>query len=393
MSADDPHWRQLTGDELELKQQCRQFAEAHIAPSARQSDRENALPRAVHAAAHEAGLMNVGFPVALGGRGVSARALAAGGEELAAACAPTAFSMGFNHGALRPVLHAGTPEQQDAFVRALLSRRGYASVCLTEAASSGSNLPGLRTRAVRTGRGWALSGRKCMVGNGCDASLYLVLAEAFEGQASRGLTFFAVPRGDGVEVGENTDKLGFRCVTTPEVAFLGAEVDDAHRIGAVGGAEGILAATLDYMRFGGTSVMLGLVTGALRDVAGWIDSRIVHPGGPLSDRSHVQLLLGDLFAELRTTRMGLFDLAERLDRGEDVSLLCSMSKLRASRLAVRATQALLELYGWRGIDGDWSIQKRARDARVTTIFEGTTEIQLLHCYRALRRSLADDGWL
>ncbi len=393
MTPNDPHWRQLSDDELDLKRRCRAFAEAHIAPSARQNDQKNALPHEVHAAAYEAGLMNVGFPAALGGGGASARALAAGGEELAAACAPTAFSMGFNHGALRPVLHAGTPEQKDAFVRALLARRGYASVCLTESATSGSNLPGLRTRAVRTDRGWALSGRKCMVGNGCDASLYVVLVEAFEGQSSRGLTFFAVPRGPGVEVGENTDKLGFRCVTTPEVAFQGAEVDDFHRIGAVGGAEEILGATLDYMRFGGTSVMLGLVTGALRDVAAWIDGRVVHPGGPLSDRSHVQLLLGDLFAELRTVRMGLFDLAPRVDRGEDVSLLCSMSKLRASRLAVRATQSLLELYGWRGIDGDFSIQKRARDARVTTIFEGTTEIQLLHCYRALRRSLAEDGWL
>ncbi len=393
MSPTDPHWRQLSEGELELKRQCRAFAETHIAPSARESDRRNALPHEVHSAACDAGLMNVGFPIALGGRGVSARALAAGGEELAAACAPTAFSMGFNHGALRPVLHAGTPEQQEVFVRALLARRGYASVCLTEAATSGSNLPGLRTRAVRTDRGWALSGRKCMVGNGCDASLYLVLVEAFEGQSSRGLTFFAVPRGPGVTVGDNTDKLGFRCVTTPEVIFQGAEVDEFHRVGAVGGAEEILGPTLDYMRFGGTSVMLGLVTGALRDVVAWIDARVVHPGGPLSDRSHVQLLLGDLFAELRTARAGLFELALRLDRGEDVSLLCSISKLRASRLAVKATQSLLELYGWRGIDADWSIQKRARDARVTTIFEGTSEIQLLHCYRALRRSLAEGGWL
>src|SRR6185295_15597282 len=113
----------------DFKARCRRFADEVIAPHAREYDQANAFPRAVHEAAYAAGLMNVGFARELGGLGYGHRALAVGGEELAAACAPIAFTMGFNHGALRPVLVAGTREQQQVFVRDLLARRGYASLC------------------------------------------------------------------------------------------------------------------------------------------------------------------------------------------------------------------------------------------------------------------------
>lgn len=384
-------WDLLTPSELAWKRTCRDFAEQVIGPRAADFDRDNRFPREVHDAAHEAGLMNVAFPTPLGGRGLSARTVAVGGEELAAACSPTAFSIGFNHGALRPVLLGGTDAQERRFVAELIERRGYASLCLTEPAASGSNLMALGTRAVKTGAGWSLTGTKCMVGNGTEAELFLVLASAVEAGEPRGLTFFAVPRDAGVKVGPNTDKLGFRCVTTPTIELDGVEVSDEHRIGPVGGAEAILLPTLDYIRFGGGSVILGIVVGALRELQPWLERRRVYPGEPLAAKDSVQMLLAGIFCELRQIRLMLWRAADLLDAGKPFGLEAAMTKLAASRLAVRATSDILQLHGWRGIDAEYGIHKRYRDARVTTIYEGTSEVQLLNLYRELRHNLEQGG--
>lgn len=383
-------WESLSAEERAFQTACRRFAHEVIAPCYRTYDRDNTFPRAVHDRAYEAGLMNIGFPVALGGKGYTHRMIAIGGEALAEVCSPTAFTMGFNHGALQPVLHAGTDAQKRTFVADLLARRGYASICLTEAAASGSNLFVIHTRADRAGAAWRLSGTKVMVGNGCDAELFVVLADAWDGER-RGPTFFVVPRGPGVRVGPNTDKIGFRCVTTPTIDFEDVEVPDANRIGGAGEAEAILGATLDYIRFGGAAVILGIVTGALREAVSWVEERRVFLGEPLATKSHVQLELADIFTGARAVRGLLWRAAERLDAGLPASLETSMAKLAASRLAVDATNRICQLYGWRGIDNDYGIQKRVRDARVTTIYEGTSEIQLLNIWRHLRAGVVDGG--
>jgi alkylation response protein AidB-like acyl-CoA dehydrogenase len=175
------------------------------------------------------------------------------------------------------------------------------------------------------------------------------------------------------------------------VEFDGAFVSDDAVIGEVGGAEQVLLHTLDYIRFGGASVILGIVVGALRELGSWLEQRRVYGGERLVDRSHVQLLLGDLFTEVRAVRMLAWRAADLLDAGRPCSLETSMAKLRASQLAVRATNEIVQLYGWRGIDADYGIHKRLRDARVTTIYEGTSEVQQLNVFRLMRDSLAPDG--
>lgn len=384
-------WDRLTEDERAWKQRSRRFADEVIAPHAAEYDRANAFPEAVHTAAHEAGLMNLNLPAGLGGQGLGHRVMAVAGEELAAACAPTAFTMGFNHGALRPIVRFGTEAQQRRFITELIGARQYASICMTEAAGSGSNLAAIRSRAVKRGDRWVISGSKCMIGNGAVASLYLVLANAIVEDHNRGLTFFAVPRTERVRVGPNPDKLGFRCLTTPTIDFDAVEIDDSCRIGEVGGAEAMLIDSLDYMRFGGGCILLGLVVGALRDALPWIEQREVHGGRRLVELSHVQLELGEIYAELRCLRAMLWDAAAAIDAGRSVSLETSILKLRASRLAERATSQVVQLFGWRGIDNDYAIQKRMRDARVTTIYEGTSEVQLLTIFGELRRAHRADG--
>lgn len=386
-------WGLLSADELAWKETCRTFAEEVIRPRVRVCDEENRFPREVIEAAHERGLMNICFPVELGGAGKTFRTMAVGGEELAAVCAPTAFIMGFNHGALRPVLHSGTEEQRERFVKELLAKRGAAALCLTEAGASGSNLLAVESLARKTERGWVLSGEKCMVGNGTEASLYLTLAQTEVDGRRRGLSFFAVPRTDAVEVGENTDKLGFRCVPTPTVAFREVELEDVHLIGAVGQAEQILLETLDFIRFGGASVILGIVVGGLRDVVPWLEERRVVPDDPLISKSDVQMKLGGIHAEVQAVRHVMWRAADLLDAGQPCSTETAVAKYLASELAVRASNTFAQLYGWRGVDAEYPAAKRLRDARATTIYEGTSQVQQLNIFRALRRSIHMGGRL
>jgi alkylation response protein AidB-like acyl-CoA dehydrogenase len=384
-------WDQLTAEERAWQARCRAFAAEVIAPRAAAHDRANGFAADVHEAAHAAGLMNVCLPEALGGRGAGHRFLAVGGEELAAACAPIAFSLGFNHGALRPIVAFGTDAQRRRFVRDLLAERGYASICMTEAASSGSSLARIRSRAVRRGDRWLLTAAKQMIGNGTVAGVFVVLASAIVDGHDRGPTFFVVPRGPGVRVGANPEKIGFRALPTPPVDFDGVEVPDDQRVGEIGGAEAVLVDSLDFMRFGGGCVLLGLVTGALREVMPWLEAREVGDGGTLVERSHVQLLLGDLFGELRALRALLWQTAALLDAGRRCSVETAIVKLRASRLAERATSEIAQLYGWRGLDAAYGAEKRMRDARVTTVYEGTTEVQRLNLFAELRRALRGGG--
>jgi len=311
------------------------------------------------------------------------------GEILAATCAPIAFSLGFNHGSLVPLLRGGTTEQMERLVATTIQDGKQASLCMTEPDSSGSNLLEIQTTARRTESGWVLEGEKCMVGNGTHATLYLVLAQALDGGRSLGPTFFAVPRGDGVKVGENPDKLGFRALPTPPISFQ-VEVGDENRIGALGSGIDLLLPSLDTMRVGGGAIILGLVQGALNVALPWIQEREVH-GGRLFELSHVQMQLGALFARLEAARAVLHDATRRLDAGQPFSRQAIIAKLLSSKLAEDATHTVVQLMGWRGIRGDYPIQKRFRDARQTTIYEGSTEVLERRMFRELLATYGEGG--
>jgi alkylation response protein AidB-like acyl-CoA dehydrogenase len=387
---------QLTPEERDYVERCRRFAVEVIGPLHARYDEENAFPAAIHEQAYARELMNAGFPRELGGAGLRLRALAHGGRAMAAVCAPTAFTMGFNHGSLRPVMFAGTSEQKQVFVRDLLARRGYASWCMTERDVSGSNLMAIRTRADRTDAGFVLRGDKCMTGNGAVASLFFVLADAWEGSRRLGPTVFAVPRQAGVEVGANTDKLGFRCLTTTDVSFRDVALDASAVIGAVGEGLAVIVDSLDFMRLGGGIVTLGLVDGALRDLIPWLEEREIYGGLRLVDDSHTQIVFGRLVAEVVALE-GLLDrVAVALDEGGSASREASALKLLGADLAMRATAEAMQSHGWRGIDARFPAQKRFRDARQTSIYEGTADILSMNLFRGLVRarreeSLATEG--
>ena len=365
----------LRGDEVAFRDKCRTFASEVIAPNYVQFDRENRFPDVIHEEAHKRRLLNVCFPRELGGEGVSFKAMAEGGYEMAKVCPATTFTMGYNHDALRPVMLAGTKEQLQVFVRDHIERdRGYTALALTEADVAGSNLLELQTRADRTDGGWVISGTKCMVGMGTVAQQYMVLANTYADGRRLGLSFFVIPRTDGVEVGENSEKLGMRTFPTPKVTFHEVALGPEHLIGEAGHGETILFETLDFIRYGGGIVILGAIEGALRDAVPWLCERQVHGGVKLIEKSHVQLAIGNIYAQLEALRLLLRRAADLLDRRLPVTQETSALKLLGSQLAVKAAHEVVQMYGWRGTDSAYPVQKRLRDAQQMTIFEGTSEI-------------------
>ena len=384
-------WAGLSSEEITWKEKCRRFADEIVRPTYRRLDEKSKFPTEIHAAAHDWGLMNASIPLELGGQGMSHRAIAIGGEELGAVCAPTAFTLGFNQGSLQPVLYAGTSEQKQVFVRDLLARREYASLCMTEPDASGSDLLSIRTLARRSDRGWILNGEKCMIGLGTEASVFFVFAATEISGARGGFSLFAVPRGDGVSIGADVDKLGFRCVPTPSITFNDVEVPLENLIGPVGQAELILLRTLDFMRFGGAPVILGLVVGGLREIIPWIEQRRTAQGEVLLNKSNIQMKLGRIYGELQSVRLLLWRAAGLIDSGLPCGPETVIAKYQASAIAIEATQEFVQLLGWRGLDAEYPAQKRLRDARATAIFEGTNEIMLLHAFRDLRRQVHTGG--
>jgi alkylation response protein AidB-like acyl-CoA dehydrogenase len=191
-----------------------------------------------------------------------------------------------------------------------------------------------------------------------------------------------------VEIGPNTDKLGFRCLTTPDVSFQEVALHDENVIGAPGEGLPVLVDSLDFMRFGGGIVILGLVEGALRTVLPWLEEREVYGGVRLVDDSHVQVTLGHLVADAVALEHLLELVAHKLDHGERVTRDAAALKLLGADLALRATAEVMQVWGWRGIDARWDAEKRFRDARQTSIYEGTSEILAMNLFRSFRREAA-----
>jgi len=364
--------------EQAIAEEAAAFAAEIIAPASRPCDEQNRFASEVHAEARRRGIAHLGFAPEHGGRGISHRGLVAAGLEMAQVCAPIAFTLAFDLGALRPILVAGTAAQRERLVTDLLARGGHASWCMTEPDRSGSNLLALDARAVRVEGGWRIDGHKCMVGMGTEAELFLVLAEAFDGDRRLGPSILAVPRGPAVEVGPNPLKIGFRALPTPDVVFRGVEVGDDALIGAPGEGLAVLLDSLDYMRLGGGTVILGLVRGALLELPPWLESRRVYGGERLGDSSHVQITLGRLLARLRA--------AERPCREALAAL-----KLVAADLALETTDRAAQLWGWRGVREDYAATKRLRDARQTSVYEGTSEVLAMNLYRGFAAARSEGG--
>jgi alkylation response protein AidB-like acyl-CoA dehydrogenase len=329
--------------------------------------------------------MNVPEPE--GGLGASAVAFMLVLEELAAAWPSLAVGVAVNSGIVSSsIVRLGTPEQKRTFLPQLSDGRGLASFCLTEP-TSGSDAASLRATARRDGDEWVIDGQKLFVTSARYAPFFIVLARVGTAEPARphaGITAFLVPAATpGVVVGKPEHKLGLRASDTSAVTFDGARVPSTAVLGTAGkGFSQVAMAGLDAGRIGIGAQSVGIARGALALATAYAKERHQF-GAPIASFQAIRFALGEVRTELEAARLLVLRAAWAKDRGLPFTREAAMAKVYASEAANRAAYACLQVFGGYGYMREYGIERYFRDARATTIYEGTSEVQRMVIARSL----------
>jgi alkylation response protein AidB-like acyl-CoA dehydrogenase len=372
----------LTDEQQLVQQTARSFAERELVPHAAAWDRDESMDRAIVGRLAEVGFLGAGLPEEYGGLALDTVSYSLLMEELGRADSSVRGIVSVNVGLVgKTIAKWATEEQQREWLPPLCSGEGLGCFGLTEP-GSGSDPASLSTRAEPDGDGWVLNGSKQFITLGGWASLALVFARTGSGGAS-GITCFAVPtETEGFSAHPIKGKLGLRAQDTSELHLEDVRVPDANRLGAEGDGFKVAMSALDIGR-------ISLAAGCVGIAAGCLDASIDYArertqfGRPVARFQLVQELIADIAVETEAARLLVWRAAALADRGEPHTVESSVAKYYASEVSVRAANAAVQVHGGYGYVDEYPVGKYLRDARVTTLYEGTSQIQKLIIGRAL----------
>jgi alkylation response protein AidB-like acyl-CoA dehydrogenase len=372
----------LTAEQELIRRTAREFCDAEIAPYAAQWDREEAIDRSIVGKLAELGFLAAALPSEHDGLGLDHVSYALIVEELGRADSNVRGIVSVSNGLYgKSVARFGSEEQRARLLPALAAGRELGCYALTEP-GAGSDPGSLETRAERADGDWLLTGRKIFITLGTWASHALVFART-GGPGPRGITCFVVPTAsDGFEARPVKGKLGLRAQDTAELFLDGVRVPDSARLGDEDGGFRIAMAALDHGRISLAAGCVGIAQACLDAALAYTKERTQF-GRPVASFQLVQELLADIAVETAAARMLVWRAAALADRGERHTVEASMAKYFASEVAVRAANAALQAHGGYGYVDEYPVGKFLRDARVTTLYEGTSQIQKLLIGRAL----------
>jgi len=376
---DPPHAvRPLTvdsSDEALFRRTVREFAEQTIGPLVPAMDRSQTMAPSVIRGAFELGLMGIEIPAELGGAGASFTSVLIAIEELAAVDPAVSICVDVHNALINTALLRWGTDAQKRHYGPRLSQHMLGSYCLSEA-NSGSDAFALQTRAVRDGDAYRLTGTKMWITSGAEAGCYLLFATVDPSAGYKGITAFLVDRdAAGLSVGKKEDKLGIRASSTVTLHFDDCVVPRANVLGEVGNGYKIAIETLNNGRIGIGAQMVGLARGALRHARAHILARKQF-GRTLAEFQGIQFQLAELATELEAARVLVYNAARLKEAGHPFVAEAAMAKLFASRAAERIASACVELHGGVGFVADYPAEKFYRDAKVGSIYEGTSNMQL-----------------
>jgi butyryl-CoA dehydrogenase len=373
----------LTQEQAMIQQMAREFAEKEVRPIADAIDREARFPHETVARMGELGLMGIAVPETYGGSGSDAVAYVLAVEELARACASHAVIMSVNNSLYcDPVLAHGTEEQKARFLAPYASGKKIGCFALTEP-EAGSDASNQTTLARAEGDGYVLDGRKVFVTNGREASAALVFAQTDRAAGRRGITAFLVEKGTpGFTVVKTEDKLGIRASDTAELLFERCRVPAANRLGAPGQGFRIALGALDGGRIGIAAQALGIATAAYEAAVTYARERKSF-GVPIGQHQMVQWMLADMATAIEAARLLTRRAAWRKDSGSAYGAEAAMAKLFAAETAMRVTTDAIQVHGGYGFIKEYQVERHFRDAKITQIYEGTSQIQKLVIARRL----------
>jgi alkylation response protein AidB-like acyl-CoA dehydrogenase len=372
----------LSDEQQLIRQTARDFCNAEIAPHAAEWDRTEAIDRSIVGKLAELGFLSAALPEEHGGMGLEMVSYALVVEEIGRADSNVRGIVSVSNGLYgKSVARWGTDEQKARLLPALAAGEELGCYALTEP-GAGSDPGGLETRAERDGDDWVLSGQKIFITLGSWAAHALVFARTGE-PGPRGITCFVVPTdAQGFEARPIKGKLGLRAQDTAELFLDGVRVSDSDRLGDLGAGFKVAMSALDHGRISLGAGCVGIAQGCLDASIAYTKERTQF-GRPVASFQLVQELLADIAVETEAARLLVWRAAATADRGERHTVEASFAKYFASETAVRAANAAVQAHGGYGYVDEYPVGKYLRDARVTTLYEGTSQIQKLLIGRAL----------
>jgi len=365
-------------EEQELAQRtARDFAREKVLPRAREIDEQGKVPRELIAEMASLGFLGIYVPESYGGAGLDALSYALVSEEINRACASTGVVMS-SHVSLvvDPLLHYGSDAQKDRFLRPLAAGEKLGCFALSEPAS-GSDAAAMRTSARRDGDAWVLNGTKNFITNGASADVAIVFAQTDTSARHRGIAAFVVEKGTaGFAVGKLEHKLGIRGSDTAQLIFQDCRVPASNLLGQAGEGFKIALSTLDGGRISIAAQAVGIARACLEDSLAYAKEREAF-GKKIVEFQAIQWKLADMATEIDAARLLVWRAATLKDRGEDHILAAAQAKLFASDVAVRAARECVQIFGGYGYLTDFPAERHYRDAKITEIYEGTSEIMNL----------------
>jgi len=367
----------LTDEQELIQAMAREFAQSEIRPIAAEIDRDCRFPHETVKKMGELGLMGIAVPERWGGAGADTVSYVVALEEIAKACASHAVVMSVNNSLYGdPVLKFGTDAQRERFLAPVAGGHVIGCFALTEP-QAGSDAANQATTARRDGDHYVITGRKLFISNGREASLALVFAQTDRSQAHRGISAFVVEKGTpGFSVSKTEDKLGIRASDTAELVFDECRVPAANRIGEEGQGFRIALTAIDGGRIGIAAQAVGIAAGAYERALAYARERKAF-GVAIGEHQMVQWMLADMTTAIDGARLMTLKAATLKDGGRPFTKEASMAKLFAAEMAMKVTTDAVQVHGGYGFIKEYEVERAFRDAKITAIYEGTSQIQKL----------------
>jgi acyl-CoA dehydrogenase len=364
----------FTAEQEMMRKMVRDFAEKEVAPFVERME-AGEFPNSILQKMGELGLMGIPIPEEYGGSGMDFISYIIAIEEISKVSATLGVILSVHTSVgTSPILYFGNEEQKQKYVPKLASGEYLGAFCLTEP-SAGSDAASLKTRAVKQGANYILNGSKVFITNGGEADTYIVFASTNPSAGSKGITAFIVDKNTpGLVIGKNEHKMGLNGSKTVQLTFEDMKVPNENRLGAEGEGFKIALANLDVGRIGIATQALGIAEGALEAATAYAKERQQF-GKPIAMQQGVGFKLADMATAVEASKLLIYQAAHLRQSGEKCTKEASMAKLFATKTAVDVTTEAIQVLGGYGYTKDYPVERYFRDAKVTEIYEGTSEIQ------------------
>lgn len=365
-----------------MKSMFKEFATNEVAPFAADLDEKSEFSWDLFRKMGQVGMFGIAYPKEYSGAGADYLTYVLACEEISKACTSSAMILsGQNTINSGPIFNHGTEEQKRKYLVPIITGQALGAFCLTEA-DAGTDASNQQTTAVLDGSEWVIDGTKMFITNAGLADIYIIMARTENNQDAKGISAFIVEKGTpGLSFGKKENKMGVRASQTAEVILQNCRIPKENLLGKEGDGFKIAMQNLDCGRIGIGAISLGIAEAALEESTKYAKERLQF-GRPIGSNQAIQWMIADMATEIEAARYLVYRAAWLRDQKRKHSKEAAMAKLFASELAMRATTKAVQIHGGYGYIKEYKVERLMRDAKITEIFEGTSEVQRMVISRA-----------